>query len=1016
MLYYLTGVDTVTRDLLRKMSVVLFAAALVALLFFVCIPVEAQAESDYVIPLTFDTIPPSDLYIQKGDNTFLVKYFKGRKDNSGELVDLVDKDTKKVKVGKGSYYADGSEVAVAYDLNSGEEIVDGPVYTGRIVFKVDGRSLSTPLSAEVLSKEYGDGSRSAIVWEKTENENTIVVTFESEGLAATAVPGTYPLSVKSVTSGGVNVMDEYTVTPKVGNTTATATLTVTAKPLTVSFAEEQSVPFNNFIMAGETESVACVETSGVNGEIVTAYFRLTEADRGKTVLSVGEQYTVEYFKHTVRDGEGDPVSADYYSVTADLSSVSTVRAVSGPITLYQGDVTAYAGRADCVQFDISDFTYTYLDEFVSSYDNILRFEDVQLYDGVVVDLRCSIVCDKSVIPCGTYALTLLGVEQEGFDEVALASGFSMIVVPRVLRYSGTKECQYGYKTFQTDVKVSDPDSETEYTFTLSASIVDGTAVGESVAYSGTSAVSKEDTGILLDYSEARVSIVRRSDGVSFRAADDLSAVYYHAAYTVGTLTLTENGKMTTLPSDDIEYSYSINGGAYTSGLPRVVGTYKVKSTLRSTSSYIAEEAIFDLVIVPCPVLAVYRVERASKRYGETYRFASETMLLTNLYFYNVGSGTPDRTRDYRAAPYNETVSAISAITCAGAAASAELGSYPVTVSLKTGNFDVKAILLYDKSTTIETSMLTVVQGIRPPTTSVTAKVGTGKNDRVIDVTVASAPAIVQISEKSDFSVKNEVSTSDGNASFKNRKYGQVYYVRACLTDAVRYENENGEWSEVKTVSVSLPAPTVTLVEGSITDTTAEFTASAISNAANYVLEYRVGSSGRWTEGLEVAGLTPGAKQTVYFRAKAASVTGQETSVSLTALCAPVKEDAVSVSYDRETGALTITSDAAVEMRLLSKSGEVITDWTSERVLDGVPRDAEYILQVRNAVDGENSVITEIETDTYRKGPFTILTYLSDWFLVWIGGLLVVMLVVIAILFARVKRNMDRRLLGGKDEK
>ena len=1026
MLYCFSGVDAVTRDLLRKISVVLLWAALVALLFFVFIPFEADAETPPPeIPLTFDTVPPSDLIITKGSNAFLVKYFKGRLDDVGELVSLVDGGTHKVNAAKGYYYVDGSEVLVACDVNTGAEIPEGPVYEGRVCFHVEGRSLWTPLAAETLTKMYGDDSRSTIVWEKVENENTIVVTYESNGFAATAVPKTYPLSVKSVTSNGIDVKDEYTVTPKVAGTNVTAELTVTAKPLNVSFAEEQTVFFNNFILSGETESVVSVETAGVNEEVVTTYFRLTEADRGKTVLTVGEQYAVEYCKHTVRDGEGADVPSSYYAVTADLTEISTVRAVSGPIKLYQGDIPAYAGRADCVRLDIADFTFTYLDDLVSDYNGSILFENVELYPGIVVDLRCSVARDAGAIPASDtpYALTLLGVEQEGFDEVTMDAAFSMVVLPRVLSYDNTDDCQYGYKSFQKEVKVSIPDREGEYTFALSASISEGLAVNETATYTDTTAVSKEDQSVWLDYSAARVRIVRRSDGVAFRAADDLSAVYYHAAYTVSTLALTENGKTSTLAaeSENILLSYSINGETYTDGSPTVVGTYKVKCTLKPESSYMAEPAVFDLVIVPCPVLAVYRMETTSKRYGETFRFASDTMLLTNLYFYNMASGTPDRSLDYAARPYEESVSAFSGISCEGVAVGAELGSYPVTVSVTAGNFDVKAILIYDKSTKQETNVLTVVQGVRPPNTSVTVKVGTGKNDRVIDVTVAAAPALVQISEKADFSAKNELSTTDGKASFKNRKYGQIYYVRACLTDSVHYENEKGEWSEVKSVSVALPALTVALVEDSVTDTTAAFTATALSNAASYVVEYKVGSTGRWTEGsatteLTAGGLAPGVMQTVYFRARSASVAGKESSVSVTTLFAPVKEDAVSVAYDRETGELTVTADAAVEMRLLSKSGEVITDWTSANVFADVPHDAEYILQVRNAADGERSAITEIETDTYRKGPLSILTYLADWFLVWIGALMVVALIVIIILFVRVKRNMDRRLLGGKDEK
>ena len=175
MLYCFSGVDAVTRDLLRKISVVLLWAALVALLFFVFIPFEADAETPPPeIPLTFDTVPPLDLIITKGNNAFLVKYFKGRLDDVGELVSLVDGGTHKVNAAKGYYYVDGSEVLVACDVNTGAEIPEGPVYEGRVCFHVEGRSLLTPLAAETLTKMYGDDSRSTIVWEKVENENTIV--------------------------------------------------------------------------------------------------------------------------------------------------------------------------------------------------------------------------------------------------------------------------------------------------------------------------------------------------------------------------------------------------------------------------------------------------------------------------------------------------------------------------------------------------------------------------------------------------------------------------------------------------------------------------------------------------------------------------------------------------------------------------------------------------------------------------------------------------------------------------
>jgi len=1015
-------------------------AALAVLLFFVSYPIGlTQAnEDDFIIPMTFDAAPWQGV-IEDGSDHYIVKYYKGRKDDQGDLVTLVNEGAAKVTAVPGKYYADGSEVLVAatYDEEQKKYVEDGsgPTYHGRIRFNIEGRSLTAYIPESDLTKEYGDDSRSVIEWRQGSGANEIIVNFESEGMAASApiIAEGYPLTVKSVTSGGNDVTHEYTVTPKKqGTTNEDARLIVTKKSLTVSFASEQSVAFNNFRFSKEDESVASVEKEGVNEETVIAYFRLTETDRDKNVLTIGDHYAVEYFKHSVLDGAGLPVEDDNYTITADLASVSTVIAVSGPITLYQSetleDKEKYTDRTDCVESSLSDFTFTYLDDLVSDYKGAILFRDVELYPGIVVDLSCSIVCDEGDVPYGTYKLTLLGVEQdgekkEGFDDLTLDKDFSMEVKPYVLKYSGTDECQYGYKTFKKELKLSIPGREGEYTFSLAATIGENVPVGnDETRYTDADenlALSKEDANnVRLDYSGAKIRIVQRRDGVSFRAADDLSRVLYRSDYAVCTLTLAADDKIDTLATlsflangdattTEILYSYSTNGGeTYTTGRPTVVGTYKVKCAVKNTSSYAAEEAIFDLTIIPRPVLVLYRVASTEKKYGDTFRFATDTMKLDKIYAYDA-----EREKEDRDTVYNETLSVFSAITCAGAAASAELGAYDVTISIVTGNFDVMSILLYDIGADRESSTITVVKGDRPPNTTVTAEY----SGRAITVRAGAGPALLQIAKKSDFSDRSEYTSQEGVTSFNNREYGQIYYVRACITDAAHY-TKDGEWSDVQTIAIPFPALTVKLTEDSVTDTQAVFTATALDHAVDYVVQYRIGSSGSWKDGLTVQGLAPGATQTVHFRAKAGSVVGQESSAPVTTLCSPVQEDAVSFEYDRETGALTVVTSAAVEMRLLNKEGEVVVDWTAENVFADVPRDAEYVLQVRNAADGERSVVMEIETDTYRKGPLSVLTYLSDWFLVWIGGVMIVALVVIVILFARVKKQMDSKLLGGKNGK
>ena len=991
-----------TRDRLKTLSILLFAAALVALLFFVAVPYEAKAETVENIYLYVGEEPNDTLSFSYGTYTYKVGTYQGRLNNEGPLVTLVDPDTKKVIAEKGKkYYADGSEVFVAY----GENASSAPSYPGRVCFEiiVKTKNISLTLSASDLSKTYGESKK--IVKETTQDDKTLIVTFTSAGLTASAPAREYnDLKTSSVTCGGEDVSDEYNVTPKmtVGDGLAAAIFTV--NKMSVPLAYNANVPFNNFRSAGEGESIVSVEQAGANEETLTAYFRFKEeADRAKTWLTIGENYDIECYEYIVRDKDGQTVSSENYTVTGS----GTLHAVSGPITLYQGEKAAYSGRADCVRLDLADFTYTYLDPFISSYESLLVFTGIRVYDALV-DIRCSVESEEGAIPCGTYALTLLGVEQEGFDELTLDEDFSMVVTPYVLKYKGKDECQYGYGSFKKEVKVPvAADSEDVYTFSLSATIAKGLSVGDSVAYSEAPVFSKEDPNVALEYSEARVVIVKRSDGVAFRAADDLSAVYYRAPYTVCTLTLTEDGHTTVLSSDHVEFEYSRNGGeTFTLGSPTVVGTYKIKCSVKDDSEYTTEAVIYDLTILPRPVLVVYKVASVTKKYGETFLFSSGTMNLESIHPYDTANGTADRSEDYRKA--NETLSIFSAISCAGAAASAEIGAYPIVVSQVSGNYDVKAILL--KAGETESAQLTVVKSDAPPAVTLEPSY----SGRAITLSASEGPALLQIAEKADFSDSSEILSQEGTASFSNRTYGKTYYVRACFADEAHY-TKNGDWSE-KSIAIPFPALTVELKADSVTDTQATFTARRLDNAVSYVVEHRVSATGAWKEGLTVEGLTPGVSQKVYFRAKAGSVVGQESSLSVKTLGAKVDKDAVSVSYDRETGSLTVTSSAELEMRLFSATGDLLLDWTTENVLKDIPRDSEYILQVRNAADGDLVEATSISIDTYRKGPFTFLAYLSDGFLIWIGVPELIALAVVVTLFVRSKKKIDSRLVGGKNEK
>lgn len=983
-----------SRSFLRRCTILVMAVAFAVLLFFVTLPRTARADTDVNVDeisvnLTFGEKPPKEPVRSKNGVSFIVKNYL-IKGEFGEDIPLLDGSGNVSYAPSDTPYQVSASVAIVECDSAGNEITPSSVgFLGKVFFSISGATLNVPLATEDLRKEYGaDLTETPLSVEIGTGSDKLTVTFASEGFAPTADARAegYALNAVSVIKGeDTDVTAYYTVIPQKAGTTEKAKIVVFPKALNAAFSEDPTIPFN------EPNKSIPLALGGANGEAVTCSFVLTGEAIPQT-LSIGDLYALALDDFVVSGGTSPKKSN--YEVTAP--GEPKARAVAGEVILTQSaeTVAAHAGDSRYVYLDVTDFTFTYHSPFVLLYGGELVFEDVEIYPSVFVTLHCTIErAEGAAIPCGTYPLAL--TDENG---IFLDAGFSLVVTPLVLTYSEESACQYKYPAFAKDVE------KDGYTFRLEATTAEA-SVGALVPYAASEVASKEDPNVRLDCSAARVRIVKRTDGVSFKAAGDLTNVYYRDAFTVCVAVLTVGETVTTL-EETIRYEYRPKGtSAYISGLPETPGEYEIRSTLASDLYAAATDGAYELTIVKCPVLVVFNVTTAEKAYGETFLF-TEKLSLAAIYRYDAATGQADRTTDYHRAS-NDIPLGSNNVASTGASATAALGTYPITFSISTDYYDVRKLVLYQTKTKEETEVLTVVKGLRPPKATITVR----QDDRTVFVTGEERSTLcVELAETETFASPQTITSQTGEARFTNQTYGQVYYARARVTDPAHYE-EDGEWSDVASLGVRFPALSVQV--SSVTDSQAVFTAREIEDAVPYVVEHKVGS-GAWREGLTAEGLTPDTEHTLSFRAKAGGVTGETVTLTVKTLCAAIEESSISVSYDRAATTLTVSVGVAAEYRLLTREGEALTEWSAESVLADVPRDGEYILQVRNAAEGELGAITSIELDTYRpKEPLTAKVVLSDWFLLFIAAAVVIALVIITLLFARSKKKADRRAIGGK---
>ena len=999
--------------------------ACAALLFFVFVPTVAHAENigEIHVYLQYNAEPSNDVKapsrIGNSSKYFKITNFSYYDSSDYSYHSLLGSDNKvavKPAVDSVVYRADASVVAVACDA-TGNALEDGTVLTGTVYFEVLGPQLTATLSR--ITKEYGDVLEKPI-WKK----DNITVTFASDGLAATAVPsGDYPLTKESVVKNKdeedpEDVTDIYTITAKMPTLTdpaktETAKVFVEPKKISVAFATQENVIFNSYTIPNEEDCVAMLEVDGVNDEILTCYFRLTAEDRAKTSLEIGKEYQTEIYKYTVRNAENEEVPTEYYDVSLAEDGITTVRAITGPITLYQTENELYEGKSDYCRLDPSLFTFSYLDPFVKSYDGEkLIFPNILLY-GETVELTFSVVDGEAgVLPVGEHKLSFVRADKDEFNDITLAEdNFYLVINDRILDYTKAGEYQYGLPSVSVEAVFDD----VRYTFTLRVD-TDAYFVGATDAkYIEDKVASDQDAHVFLDCSKVHPQITKRSDGVSFRSTEEISMHYLSAAPIISSLVL--DGDEITSEAGHIEYYYSTDGGeTFTSqpGLPSSVGEYVIKTKLSEDSYYIATPTTTKLTIEKLPVILVYEVTKVKKSYGELFAFSSnspKTARLDGIYAYDEESGRSGNNLVER----SDIVSSAQGfgITSDGTAEDAEIGEYPLKHTLTSNCFEIRKLFLREINSSEETEVFTVVKGEFPPKPQITCSLsGSG---RVLEVrSSANGSVLVQVSKEESFSAKEEATLNKGVASFVKRLYGQVYYVRARVSDSAHYEKD-GEWCDSQAVEV--PFPALTIARESVGVTEAIFSAEKLpaESAVSYVVEYKVGINGSWKEGLTVQGLVPGKEQNVYFRARAGAVVGAEREMTVTTLTTAVSENDVEISYDRDKMELSAKTAASVEMRLLSRSGDIVFDWTEGELFSDVPRDGEYILQIRNKADGEDSLLTEIAIDTHRIEPVTIKTVLADAFLLFIACFAVIGLVIVVIFFVRVKKKMDKAL-GGKHGK
>ena len=509
----------------------------------------------------------------------------------------------------------------------------------------------------------------------------------------------------------------------------------------------------------------------------------------------------------------------------------------------------------------------------------------------------------------------------------------------------------------------------------------------------------------LDISAATLTMVKRRTGVSIVKKITGSSVKYGDEYVLAEL------KVDGTPVEEtITYKYVVSGGSVrTEGLPTAVGSYTVYCNVTSDVYEVAEKSI-SLTVSERPVAAYFTLITTSKTYGTTFNFGdTKNVQLTNLYEYNEKTKSVDRNSPV---VYDKKTVGGSSLTSSGAAEKAAAGTHDFDYSgISIQNYRIAAAIYYDTTAKKEVAKFTVTKAAAPAAPLIKSAEVT---DRSLKITLTSQlSGTAELSESSDFSDKKTASVSNGVATFTSLTYGAYYHIRVRVEDSANYLGASA-WTEASK-GVPFASPAVEVV--TVTHDTVTFEAEPLEDAVEeYGFQCRVGASGEWRDGLTVTGLTADKDHTIYVRAKNEDVSGAMASVAVHTLRAPVGESELRVEYDRDFGTLTVMTSKQLEYRLIDSSGKFLSeDWQPLDDSLEIPRDGKYTMQVR-IVATENalaSAIKEIEIDTHEvKGPFSLKKFLSNWFLMIVGGVLLLATVIILIAFVKIKKKADSEELGG----
>ena len=936
-------------------------------------------------------------------------HYVGTPDGSNVPIDLVDESNRFV-VEPGLYFVTVYGNVTPCDQNG---VSTEDTCTGVLILNVLPKTLSVCFEADALVKGFGETVAADVEdnlpWSflhPEEEDSAITLRFASDGFASTASVGNYPIAAKpKVFLDHVDRSEYYEVLMSVKDSEDPVVFTVTPKDVLFTYDKNLSLPFNDYLTDGKVDTMSQVME---NGDMITVLFRLEEPPQNG-VLTVDADYKLEYYGYTVTPDGGEAafyesgVSSDY-SVTVNFQT-DTITATRGTLVIY-ADESKRAERESQPKYLYMPLSLQYTDVIVNDKKASFRSE----YYGAQLTLNCKVQGVASgAIPCGVYSMTFDSFDCDLLvkDESAVTfegGTLPLTITPRVLVYDEESTVEYGAgAVYEQPIELQFED--TIVGFTLSAE-VGNAAVGSELSYA--SALS-DNANFTLSFDQAKLRVVKRHTGVSV-IAETQSAYYGCLPERFAVLWLDYGTANEQALSSEFSYSYKANASAPSyEGLPSEVGSYLVTCTVQS-DRYEAEPLTIPLAINKRPVLAVLSLSKAEKVYHTTFAFISSgnnrTVQLLKLYAYDKTKDEQGEEIEFTSGDFGGTI-----LSSDGAAAEATVGEYEFDCS---GAISPKYVIekAVVKVGTQEVQNFSVVKAPAPAAPVLEPKI----EDREIKVT-ATERMELQISTSEDFSSRTVKRGKE--LSYTAPVYGQIYYLRMCVSDDVNYE-ENGAWATT-TCYVPYLAPNVKIDDTASTSSSLTFSSTmpmAAQSVAGYVLKYRVGSSGAWQEGNVITGLSANTTYKIFFRYERGEVIGKEAEIGAATLRAPVEEKKIKYSYDRETGELSLSVDvsATLEYMLCSSSGEQLTEWVSAEELPELEADSEYLLRVRVAASGsaKPSDIQEIKVDTHKaKEPLTFKKVFFDWFLAIVGGIVLITTVILLVAFVKSKRKTDREELGGK---